>query len=103
MTLNADQWRPLKRLECYFFSWVVAGLILPFTVSLAVPQLIEFHSASIRESVGYLFLGTWAGGAFLLRLWLGTFKCPRCGFSFYGGERVPRKTCVHCGVDRKLP
>lgn len=102
MASYTERWKTLGRLEWCFFGWIFVGSMLPFTVMLAVPQLIKFRSAAVREIVGYFFFGTWAGGALLLRLWLGTFKCQRCGFSFYGGARVPRKTCAHCGLDRKV-
>jgi len=68
---------------------------------LAAPQLIGMRNAASSDIDGYIFLGLWAAGALLLRVWLGTIRCPRCGFSFYGGERVPRKTCAHCKLDRK--
>lgn len=102
MTSYRGQWKALRRLERCLFSWLIGWPVLLLAVMLlATPQLIGVRSAATRDIDGYIFIGLWGGVALLLRVWLGTIKCPRCGFSFYGGERVPRKTCAHCSLDRK--
>lgn len=101
MTSYREQWKALRRLEWCFSGWLIGWPALSLTVMLAAPQLIGLSKAATHEIDGYIFLGLWLGGALLLRVWLGTVRCPGCGFSFYGGGRVPRKTCAHCKLDRK--
>lgn len=97
MVAYTEQWKTMRRLEWCFYSWFFTWLVIAL---LELPQMSNFQNLAARDTAMYLCLGTFAGGAFLLRLWLGTVKCPRCGSSFYGGARVPCKACTHCGLRR---
>jgi ribosomal protein L37E len=83
-------WRHLRQLQMLGCASLV-GPLLVFVV-VGVP-LAKFARVPL-----WVFPALWLIACAALTHYLGDFRCPRCGKTFYRGRWYYVSQCVHCGL-----